>query len=127
MGARKKGTTKPATQKDSRSSSSPPAEPRAETAAFRDQLSRLYFGKSRVAQQFRYGLPITFIVGTSFLPRTTWLEWLDVMFGFIILADFSARLYVSPHPMREFAHPATWAEIASNVSFHAPIVGEGLG
>ena len=72
MGARKKGTTKPATQKDSRSSSSPPAEPRAETAAFRDQLSRLYFGKSRVAQQFRYGLlafdavTITFIVGTSF-------------------------------------------------------------
>ena len=37
---------------------------------------------------------ITFIVGTSFLPRTTWLEWLDVMFGFIILADFSARLQV---------------------------------
>ncbi|MGA8932471.1 MAG: ion transporter [Pseudolabrys sp.] len=96
-------------------------------------MSRLYFGKSRVAQQFRYGLlafdavTITFIVGTSFLPRTTWLEWLDVMFGFIILADFSARLYVSPHPMREFAHPATWADMAAIVSFLAPIVGEGLG
>jgi voltage-gated potassium channel len=114
MGARKETTTKPATRKDSRSSSLPPAEAQAEKAAFRDQLSRLYFGKSRVAQQFRYGLlvfdavTITFIVGTSFLPRTTWLEWLDVIFGFIILTDFSARLYVSPHPMREFAHPATW-------------------
>ena len=133
MGARKETTTKPATRKDSRSSSLPPAEPQAEKAAFRDQLSRLYFGKSRVAQQFRYGLlvfdavTITFIVGTSFLPRTTWLEWLDVMFGFIILADFSARLYVSPHPMREFAHPATWADMAAIVSFLAPIVGEGLG
>jgi voltage-gated potassium channel len=118
MGARKETTTKPAIRKDSRSSSSPPAESQAEKAAFRDQLSRLYFGKSRVAQQFRYGLlvfdavTITFIVGTSFLPRTTWLEWLDVIFGFIILTDFSARLYVSPHPMREFAHPATWADMA---------------
>lgn len=133
MGARKETTTKPATRKDSRSSSLPPAEPQAEKAAFRDQLSRLYFGKSRLAQQFRYGLlvfdavTITFIVGTSFLPRTTWLEWLDVIFGFIILTDFSARLYVSPHPMREFAHPATWADMAAIVSFLAPIVGEGLG
>ena len=79
---------------------------------FRDQLSRLYFGKGRVAQQFRYGLlvfdalTITFIVGTSFLPRTPWIEWLDV---------------------REFAHPATWADTAAIVSFLAPIVGEGLG
>ena len=72
-------------------------------------------------------MTITFIVGTSFLPRTTWLEWLDAIFGFIILADFSARLYVSPHPMREFAHPATWADMAAIVSFLAPIVGEGLG
>ena len=70
---------------------------------------------------------IAFIVGTSFLPRTTWLESLDVIFGFIILTDFSARLYVSPHPMREFAHPATWADMAAIVSFLAPIVGEGLG
>ena len=133
MGARKETTTRPATRKDSRSSSSPPAEPQAEKATFRDQLSRLYFGKSRVAQQFRYGLlvfdalTITFIVGTSFLPRTTWIEWLDVIFGFIILTDFSARLYISPHPVREFAHPATWADMAAIVSFLAPIVGEGLG
>ena len=100
---------------------------------FRDQLSRLYFGKSRVAQQFRYGIlvfdavTITFIVGTSFLPRTTWLEWLGVVFGLIILTDFSARLFVSPHPVREFAHPATWADMVAIVSFLAPIVGEGLG
>jgi voltage-gated potassium channel len=50
-----------------------------------------------------------------------------VIFGFIILTDSSARLYVSPHPMREFAHPATWADMTAIVSFLAPIVGEGLG
>ena len=133
MGARKETTTRPATRKDSRSSSLPPAEPQAEKATFRDRLSRLYFGKSRVAQQFRYGLlifdalTITFIIGTSFLPRTTWVEWFDAIFGFVILADFSARLYISPHPVREFAHPATWADMAAIVSFLAPIVGEGFG
>ena len=133
MGARKETTTRPVTRKDSLSSPFPPAEDHAETATLRDKLSRLYFGKSRLAQQFRYGLlvfdvvTIAFIVGTSFLARTTWLEWLDAIFGFIILTDFSARLYVSPHPMREFAHPATWADMAAIVSFLAPIVGEGLG
>jgi len=131
MGARKETTTRPVN--DSRNSSSRPAKAQAELAAFREQLSRLYFGDSRVAQQFRYGLlvfdavTIAFIVGTSFLPRTTWLEWLDVIFGLIILIDFSARLFVSPHPVREFAHPATWADMAAIVSFLAPVVGEGLG
>ena len=130
MGARKQ---RPATRKNSRSCSPPPAESHAEKATFHDQLSRLYFGKSRVAQQFRYGLlvfdalTITFIVGTSFLPRTNWIEWLDVIFGFGILTDFSARLYVSPQPVKEFVHPATWADMAAIVSFLAPIVGEGLG
>jgi len=117
VGARKETTTRPVNLKDSRNSSSRPAKAQAELAAFREQLSRLYFGDSRVAQQFRYGLlvfdavTIAFIVGTSFLPRTTWLEWLDVIFGLIILIDFSARLFVSPHPVREFAHPATWADM----------------
>ena len=30
-------------------------------------------------------------------------------------------------PRGEFAHPATWADMAAIVSFLAPIVGEGLG
>jgi voltage-gated potassium channel len=49
------------------------------------------------------------------------------VFGVFILADFLARLYVSDHPVREFAHPATWADMAAIVSFLAPVVGEGLG
>jgi voltage-gated potassium channel len=99
----------------------------------RDQLSRLYFDKTRVAQQFRYGLlvfdavTIAFIVGTSFLPRTTLIEWLDVIFGLVILTEFSARLLVSPHPVREIAQPATWADVAVIVSFLVPVAGEGLG
>lgn len=49
------------------------------------------------------------------------------MFGLVILADFCARLYVSPNPAREFAHLATWADMAAIISFLAPVVGEGLG
>jgi voltage-gated potassium channel len=133
MGTRKKTVARSAKLKDSRNSLSQPAKAQAELTAFREQLSRLYFGNSRVAQQFRYGLlvfdavTIAFIVGTSFLPRTTWLEWLDVFFGLMILIDFSARLFVSPRPVREFAHPATWADMAAIVSFLAPVAGEGLG
>jgi voltage-gated potassium channel len=99
----------------------------------RESLRILYFGKSRAAHRFRYGLlafdiiTIIFIIGTSFVPRTQAVEWLDLAFGLIILADFSARIYASPHPAREFAHPATWADMVAIVSFLAPVVGEGLG
>ena len=70
---------------------------------------------------------ILFIIGTSFMARAPWLEWLDLIFGLLILADFCARLYVSPHPVREFAHPSTWADMVAIFSFLAPVVGEGLG
>ena len=70
---------------------------------------------------------ILFIIGTSFVSRAPWVEWLDLVFGLLILADFCARLYVSPHPVREFAHPSTWADMVAIFSFLAPVVGEGLG
>ena len=93
----------------------------------------MYYGKSHVARRFRYGLlifaaaTIAFIIGTSFLPRTTWLEWLDGIFELVILADFTSRLYISDRPLKEFVHPATWADVAAIISFLAPLAGEGLG
>ncbi len=96
-------------------------------------MRELYFGKSQTANRFRYGLlaldilTILFVIGTSFTPRTQAIEYLDALFGIFILADFLARLYVSDHPVREFAHPATWADMAAIVSFLAPVVGEGFG
>ena len=104
-----------------------------EAPSFRERLRLLYFGRSIAAHRFRYGLlafdiiTILFIVATSFAPRSPAIEWLDALFGLIILADFLARLYVSQHPAREFTHLATWADMAAIVSFLAPVVGEGLG
>jgi voltage-gated potassium channel len=110
-----------------------PAQTLSEAVTFRDRLSRLYFGRSKDARRFRYAqlafdaVTIAFIVGTSFMPRTSWVEWLDVMFGLAILTEFAARLFVNPHPAKEFAHPATWADMIAIVSFLAPVAGEGLG
>ena len=121
------------TRKASRSSVSQASDVRAVAPSLREKLRLLYFGTSQTAHRFRYGLlvfdivTILFIIGTSFVSRAPWVEWLDLIFGLLILADFCARLYVSPHPVREFAHPSTWADMVAIFSFLAPVVGEGLG
>ena len=108
-------------------------EAQSDSPSLRERLRLLYFGNSETAHRFRYGLlvfdiaTVLFIIATSFMARAPWLEWLDLIFGLLILADFCARLYVSPHPIREFAHPSTWADMVAIFSFLAPVAGEGLG
>jgi len=128
--------TKPAGSSAKKPPAPPPAkaeETEAAPTSYRVRLERLYNGRSVAAHRFRYSLlafdilTILFIVGTSFIPREPWIEWLDLIFGIVILAEFCTRIYVSPHPAREFAHPATWADMVAIVSFLAPVAGEGLG
>jgi len=120
----------------SASAKEPPAkndEAEAEAPPLRERLRLLYHGRSLAAHRFRYALlafdivTVLFIITTSFMPREPWIEYLDLIFGLVILADFCARIWVSPHPAREFTHPATWADMVAIFSFLAPIVGEGLG
>ena len=98
----------------------------------RSRLRSLYDGESADAQRFRYGLlifdavSIVFIVTTSFIPGNAFVEAADVGFGLVILADFLARLFIAEKPWREFLHPVTWADIASIVSFLAPLAGEQI-
>ncbi|MBA1156086.1 potassium channel family protein [Microvirga mediterraneensis] len=98
-----------------------------------DRFRLLYEGDTPEAHQFRYGLlvfdaaTILFIILTSFLPRSPAFEWMDVIIGLIVLADFSARLAISRTPWRDLAHPTTLADVAAIVSFLAPVVGEGIG
>lgn len=102
-------------------------------ASWRQTLHELYEASTPRGHRFRYGLlafdlfTILFIVVTSFLPRTQTIEFLDVVFGLVILADFSARIALSRRRIRDLLHPATWADAAAIVSFLAPIVGEGAG
>ena len=80
--------TKPAASKE-------PAQ--AETVPFRERLRLLYLGKSRAAHNFRYGLlafdivTILFIVGTSFIPRTPAIEWLDLVFRRLACRRWSSK------------------------------------
>lgn len=96
-------------------------------------LRHYYESATPEGYRFRYALlafdivTILFIVGTSFLPRTNLVEWIDVGFGLLILADFSTRLAISRRRIRDLLHPATWADAAAIVSFLGPLVGEGAG
>lgn len=100
---------------------------------FRELLRHYYEGDSPEAQRFRYALlvfdlaTVLFIVISSFLPRTRFLESVDLVLGVVILADFAARLTASRNVGRDLIHPATWADVAAIVSFLAPVVGEGAG
>ncbi|MBL8564854.1 MAG: potassium channel family protein [Hyphomicrobiaceae bacterium] len=96
-------------------------------------IRALYEGNSRRARLFTYGLlffdiaTIVFIVVSSFLPRTPVVEAIDLLVGAVLLADFAARMLISRSPVKELAHPATWADIVAIGSFLAPIAGEGGG
>jgi voltage-gated potassium channel len=101
--------------------------------SLRAMLRYYYESQSAEAQRFRYALlafdvvTVIFIVGTSFLERSAVTEWLDLIFGVAILADFAARLFISRRRTRDLLHPATWADAAAIFSFLAPIAGEAAG
>ena len=98
-----------------------------------ESLRYLYESDAPAAHRFRYALlafdvvTILFIVATTFVRGNSALEWLDIVFGVLILLDFLARLAISRNRLRELAHPASWADMAAIVSFLAPIAGEAAG
>src|SRR3954454_13340689 len=102
-------------------------------ATFRKTVRRLYEGATPEGVRFRYALlafdivTILFIIATSFVPANAITEALDVLFGVVILADFSARMLVSRHRLLEFTRFSTWTDIVAIVSFLAPLAGEAGG
>jgi len=98
-----------------------------------DRLRLLYEGDSRRAHRFRYALlgfdvvTVLFVIATSFSHHGPLVETVDALFGVLILADFIARVTISGQRLRFLIHPVTLADVASIVSFLAPLAGEGLG
>lgn len=96
-------------------------------------LRHYYTGQSGDAKRFRYGvlifdlITVAFIVATSFVERTSFIERVDVVLGFLMLAEFSARIWIARAPLRLIAHPTSWADIVAILSFLAPMIGEGAG
>ena len=99
-------------------------------ASLQKRIKSLYEGGTSRSIYFRYSLlafdivTLLFIVATSFLPSGQVIEALDVLFGAVILTDFSARLLASRHRLRDFTRVSTWTDIISIVSFLAPLAGE---
>jgi voltage-gated potassium channel len=97
------------------------------------RIRQLYEGETLSGVRFRYALlvldivAVLFIIATSFLPRSKAIESLDVVFGVLILADFSARLIISRQPLRDFTRLSTWSDLIVTVSFLAPLAGEAGG
>jgi voltage-gated potassium channel len=93
-------------------------------------LRRLYEGQSQDAVRFRYGLlafdliTVAFIVLSSFVPRTSAIEILDIVFGLIIFGDFISRLLISRNRVRDILHPVSWADAVAIVSFLIPYSGQ---
>jgi voltage-gated potassium channel len=102
-------------------------------ASLQSYVSQLYEGATPQGVRFRYALlvfdivTVVFIIATSFLPSNPITELLDVLFGAVILVDFSARLLVSRHRLREFTKLSTWTDVVAIVSFLAPLAGEPGG
>jgi len=96
-------------------------------------IRQLYEGATLDGVRFRYALlvldivTVLFIIATSFLPHSKTIEALDVLFGVLILADFSARLLISRKPLQDFTRFSTWTDIIVIISFLAPFAGEAGG
>ena len=102
-------------------------------ASLRRNIRSLYEGATPEGVRFRYALlafdivTVLFIIATSFLPSNEITETLDVLFGVVILADFSARMLASRHRLLEFTRFSTWTDVIAIISFLAPLAGEAGG
>ncbi|MGE0222551.1 MAG: ion transporter [Acetobacteraceae bacterium] len=69
---------------------------------------------------------LLFIVLTSFLPPSPWLEVTDAAVGIVLLAEFVARFATTRTPRRDFVNPWTWVDAATIASLLVPVAGEGI-
>jgi voltage-gated potassium channel len=107
----------------------PSEEPAREMTGTLDKLRELYEGGSPRAHAFRDGLfifditAILYVIVSSFLPGNETVEWINRLFGVLVLADLAARIAISPSRVRELIRPLTLAEIVAAISFLLPLGG----
>ncbi|MCU0984371.1 MAG: potassium channel family protein [Acetobacteraceae bacterium] len=101
--------------------------------SLRTRLRHLYHGSTAGARRFRYTILATdlvtllFVIATSFAPRTTVVEVIDVMIGLMLLGEFIARVAAAHRPLREALSPGSVVDVVAIASFLAPLGGEGAG
>jgi voltage-gated potassium channel len=101
-------------------------------SALKRIATALYEGDSPSAARFRYALlgfdiaTVLFLVVSSFFYGHEIVEWLDIVFGVFILADFLARLWISRSKASFLLNPLGFADIVVAVSLLLPLLGENL-
>src|SRR4051812_20474897 len=94
-----------------------------------DKIRELYEGGSPRAHTFRDALfifdivAISYVIVSSFFSANGLVEWLNRLFGVLVLLDVAARVAISPSPKRELIRPMTLAEIVAGISFLLPLGG----
>ena len=95
-------------------------------------LRELYTGTSRRALSFRYCLlgfdvtTICFFVLTSMTELEPWVIALDFAIVIVLMADFTARLTISPNKARYLTQPVTIADVVVILTLLAPTLVENL-
>lgn len=108
------------------------AESRKPAAVRRGQGRSASCGTLR-SRRFSYAIlifdiaTILFIVITSFIPRSAFIEAVDVLIGLVLLTELSARIWTSKSKLRELAHPVSFVDYIAIASFLAPVAGEAGG
>lgn len=96
------------------------------------KITELYEGDSPSSHKFRYlilGIDLTticFLIGSTFFYGHTTIEWLDIIFGFYILADYSARFWIAPKKVLFTLNLLNIADFVAMISFLAPLLGENF-
>lgn len=100
--------------------------------SIRDRLRALYFGDSRHARNFRYGLVIfdvltiaVFIVEAS-VVEPAWRRPIDIILGGLLLAELVMRIYAEDDRRKCILSLATAVDVAVIASLFLPVLLENL-
>jgi len=106
--------------------------PQPRSAGLKTHLYRLYAGRSKRAEKFRYALlafdivTVCFFIAVSFLPVTPLILALDYAIAVVLIADFLARIWIAPHKLRHIVTLAKAADVVVIVSLLAPAFLQNL-
>lgn len=110
------------------------AEPPVPTGqGFRRRLQDLYFGETRTARRFRYGLvgfdvlTIAVFLVEAVVDAGAWRLPLDILLGILLTTELAARLYAEPDRRSHILSFAMAADIAVIASLLLPVLAENLG
>ena len=99
---------------------------------FRDTLHALYHGWDQKARVFRFSLlafdivSIAFFLVTAVIRDAHWIYWVDAFIAVIILADLTARFYISNRRTSLLKQLVTWVDIVVIISLLLPFLFENL-